>query len=88
MFDTNWQNFSCDWQLFNSYFSFSYDLLILRDGVDSSVLAILTGSNMPENNPINSTGNSVYIELVTDDANAQNGFRFEYKACKPNEISY
>ena len=43
---------------------------------------------MPENNPINSTGNSVYIELVTDDANAQNGFRFEYEACKSNKISY
>ena len=59
---------------------FSHDVLILRDGFDSSILAILTGNSIPA--PIRSTGNTVFIEFLSDETHAQNGFRFEYKACK------
>ena len=63
---------------------FSYDVLILRSVPDSSILAILTGSSVPA--PFNSTGNRVYVEFVSDGANAQNGFKFEYEACKYQNI--
>ena len=55
-------------------------MLILRDGFDSSVLAILTGSPIPA--PIRSTGNTVFIEFLSDETHTQNGFKFEYKACQ------
>lgn len=59
------------------------DRLFIYDGEDNSapLLAELSGNTIPGN--IESTGNKVFIEFITDGANTGGGFYLNYKTTRP-----
>jgi len=59
------------------------DRLYIYDGEDNNapLLAELSGNSIPED--IESTGNSVFVEFITDDENTASGFYMNYKTNPP-----
>ena len=59
------------------------DKLSIYDGEDNAapLLAELAGNTIPGN--IESTGNKIFIEFITSDANTAPGFYLNYKAIRP-----